>query len=119
MVRIGDRILDDIPCVIPVIAEIIKQYAHQLRHAQYRMRIVELDGDLLMQIIQIRIVAQVSANDLVDAGADKEIFLFQTQQLSMLRGIIRVNVLRDLIHFSYIFAQFVGSDKIRCDLRIP
>ena len=48
--------------------EIIEQHAHQLRNAQHRMGVVELDGDLLMQVVQVRIAAQMPPDDLIDAG---------------------------------------------------
>ena len=83
------------------------------------MGIVELDGDLFMQIIQVGIIAQMPPDDLVDAGADEEILLLQAQHLAMLRGVIRINVACDFLDLIDIVTQISRFDKVLCDLCVP
>ena len=119
MVGVCDGVLRDIPGLIPVIAEIIEQHAHQLWNAQHRMGVVELDGDLLMQVVQVRIAAQMPPDDLIDAGAHEEVFLLQAQLLAMLSGIIRIDVAGDLLDLVDIVAQICRFHEVLSDLRIP
>src|ERR1700681_2102134 len=54
------------------------------------MRIIQLDGGLLRQLIPIRVVALEAAHQVGHRTRDQEIFLEETQALPIHRGIIRI-----------------------------
>ena len=50
MIRIGQRAAGDVPRLVPAEVVLIDEQAHQLRHTQGRMGVVDVDGDLFRQV---------------------------------------------------------------------
>ena len=63
MVGVGERGAGDLPRAVPAVVVLIDEQAHQLRHAQGRMGIVDVDGDLVSKVVERVIVLQVLVQD--------------------------------------------------------
>ena len=63
MVGVGERGAGDLPRAVPAVVVLIDEQAHQLRHAQGRMGIVDVDGDLVSKVVERVIVLQVLIQD--------------------------------------------------------
>ena len=70
------------------------------------MGIIKLDRYLIRQIIKIRMVLEMSCNNVVHPGTDKEVFLLETQIFAFIRGIIRIDIEADRINIAQIFTVF-------------
>ena len=127
MVRIGDRVLRDGPCFIPLEAFLIDEDAHELGDAECRMRIVDVDGDLLGEIVDVHADLLIVAHDALDAGGDEEVLLDKAQAAAIVRAVIRIEVARDaldevaiVVLLAHLFLrQAAVIRKIAVDLCIP
>ena len=86
----------DGPGGVPVVAVLIDEDAHELGDADHRMGVVELEGDLVYEGGQIRLVlARVEdADGVMDGGGHEEVLLFETQRLAGLHvlRVVRTNL---------------------------
>ena len=94
-----ERTGGDVPRGIPVVAVLVDQHAHELGDADDRVRVVELEGDLVREGGQVRLVlARVEhADRVVDGRGHEEVLLLQAQTLALRRGILRVQDLGDVL----------------------
>ena len=90
MVRVGNGLTGNFPCLIPVHSGIVHKYAHQLRNHQCRMGIVNLNHIFLMEVFQRSICVQVVGDDTLNGCRNKEILLFQTQRFTFVMVVVRV-----------------------------
>ena len=90
MVGVGERPLRDVPRLVPTQMRFVEQNAHELRHGEARMRVVELDGGLLGQHPPIGIRLAKSANRVGERTGDEEIFLHQAESAALARMVVRI-----------------------------
>ena len=72
------------PGGVPIVAILVHEHAHELRNADDRVGVVELEVDLVREGGQIRLVlARVEdADGVVDGGGHEEVLLLETQRLA-------------------------------------
>ena len=63
MVGVGKRRAGDLPRAFPAIVVLVDQQAHQLWHAERRMRIVDVHGNLVSQVIKRMVIFQMLVQD--------------------------------------------------------
>ena len=90
VVRVGQGPLREVPRLLPAELRLVEQDAHQLRHRQGGMGIVELDRDLVGKLAPVGVVAAETAHEVGQRAGDQEIFLREAQPLSHLGGVVRV-----------------------------
>ena len=85
---------EDLLCVapggVPVEAVFVDQQAQQLGHGQHRVGVVEVDADLLGQLVEGVVGAQVAAQQVLHAGRAEEVFLVQAQLAAGRGGVVGV-----------------------------
>ena len=84
------------PGAVPVQSVLVHQQAHQFRHRQRRMRVVEVDCHLVGQRIEAAVAAQVTAQQVLQRGADEEVLLAQPQLFAVVGAVVRVEHARDV-----------------------
>jgi hypothetical protein len=62
VVGVGEGLAGNRPGRVPLHHIFIDQQAHQFRHGDRRMRIVELDDELLVEVIEILLALQLQAD---------------------------------------------------------
>ena len=77
VVGIRTGLARDVPGAIPVEPVDVEQHAHQLRDGERGMRIVQLDGHLVRQLVQVRMAVEEAAQDVLQRRADEEVLLLQ------------------------------------------
>ena len=90
VVGVREHALAQTPGVGPGQVVLIEQQAHQLGDGQHRVGVVEVDADLGGKLVKGAVLAQVAAQQVLHAGADKEILLMQTQFAPRRRGVVGV-----------------------------
>jgi hypothetical protein len=85
-----DRGRGDPPGFVPVEPVLVDQEAHELRHGDRGVRVVELDRRLVRQRAQVRVPGQVAPQDVLEAGGGEEVLLLEPQLLPGLGGVVRV-----------------------------
>ena len=95
MIRIGDGIARDRPCILPCQLFFVNQHAHQLRHAECRMRIIDVDADLPAEIVDAHARLLVVTDDALHTCRDKEVLLNKTHPPPLKRTVIGIEVARD------------------------
>ena len=75
VVGVADRAPGDVPGLVPVEAVVVDENAHELRHGDGRVRVVELDRHLLCQRMHLAILLHVAADDVLQRGGGEEILL--------------------------------------------
>ena len=96
-----EGLVGDGPSGVPIVAVLVHENAHELRNADDRVGVVELEGDLVRERGQIRLVlARIEdADGVMDGGGHEEILLLQTQCLALRGGIFRIQDLGDVLRF--------------------
>ena len=95
VVGVRHGIGDNAPCVIPAVSAVVKQDAHQLRNSQRGMRVIDMDGRFIGEVIHGRIVVQVAVNNILHGGGHQEVLLAQAQALALRVVVIRIEHLAD------------------------
>ena len=90
VVGVGQGPPREVPCLVPPELRLVEQDAHQLRHRQSGMGIIELDRHLVRQLAPVGVVAAEAAHEVGQRAGDQEIFLCKAQPLPHLGGVIRV-----------------------------
>ena len=96
-----EGVTGDIPSGVPVVVVFVHEDAHELRDANDRVGVVQLEVDLVREGGQIRLVlARVEdADGVVDGGGHEEVLLLKTQSLALRGGVFRVQDLGDVLGF--------------------
>ena len=81
MVGVRQRSSRQVPGFIPSQLRLVEQNPHQLRHRHRRMRIVELDRDLVGKRAPIGVAASKPSHDIGKRACDKKILLHEPQPL--------------------------------------
>ncbi len=95
VVGVGHRVGDDVPRLVPAVALLIQQDAHELRDDQGGVGVVDLDDVLLMEVPQGAVLRLVLAADALDCGGDKEVLLLEPQGLALIVVVLGVEDLGD------------------------
>ena len=90
VVRIRQRLLGQIPGLVPIQVRVVEQDAHQLGHCQCRVRIIELDGDVLRQRAPVGVPAPEAPHQIGQRTGDQKILLHEAQALAHAGGVIGV-----------------------------
>ena len=96
VIRVTERPRDDRPGLLPRQTVFVDQDAQQLHDGDGRMRVVELDGNLVREVVPgICRLFSVAADDVPERTGDEEILLHQTQLPSVLRLVVWIQNLGD------------------------
>ena len=95
VVRVGQRAAGDVPRLVPAEVVLINEQAHQLRHTQGRMGVVDVDGDLFRQVRVGAVFLIVLLQDALQRGGDEQVLLLQAQALALDVVVRRIEDLRD------------------------
>ena len=90
MVRVGENLRHNIPCVVPAVTALIEQQAHKLGDSESRVGVVDMDSHLVAYIIERAVLAQVAVDYILNGRGDEEILLAQAKALALgmvIRGI--------------------------------
>ncbi len=90
VVGVGERCARDVPRFVPAQMRFVEQDAHEFRHGEGRMRVVELNGGLLGQEPPIGIRFPKSADRVGQRTGDEKIFLHEPQFAPLLRMVVRI-----------------------------
>ena len=82
---------------------LIDQQAHQLGDGQYRMRIVEVNGHMVRQLVETAVRAQIAVDQVLQAGSTEKIFLSQAQLAPGQRGVVRIQHPRHVFRMVLVF----------------
>ena len=88
VIGVGQRSLRQIPGLVPAEMRLIEQDPHQLRYRHRRMRVVELNRDLVGERAPIGIAAAEAPDEIGQRAGDQEILLHEAQALSHAGGIV-------------------------------
>ena len=106
MVRVAERARRHVPRLVEVQPLLVDEDAHQLRHRQRGMRVVELDRDLLGETVEHaeaeRPVEQlvallVAPDDVLEGRRHEEVLLRQAQRLALAEVVVRVEDSADVL----------------------
>ncbi len=85
----------DVPGLVPAVVVLVEQKAHQFGHAQGRMGVVDVDGDLVGQIVQGAVLFLMLAQDSLQGSRAQQVLLLQAQPLALDVVVCRVQDLGD------------------------
>ena len=77
MVGVAKGRLNDTPCFVPLERLVINENTHQLRNGKRWVRIVQLDGDLVREVLPRLPRLLESADNIVERGSTPEVLLLQ------------------------------------------
>ena len=126
VVRVAGAGARDGPRLIPVEHLAVEQDAHELRHHQRRVRVVQLDEDALRQAGEGQAVGPEAAQDVLDRAGDEEVLLAQPQLLALQDVVVGVEHLRQVLRQHLPFdrldvgaaVEVVEVERVR-GLRLP
>ena len=95
--------------MIPFHPLVVEQDPHQLGNRQGRMRVVQVDGHLVRERLDVRVADLEAPDDILQRAGHEEILLLETKLLALLDAVVRIQDLRNV--FRQRFA-FVGLDVI-------
>ena len=91
VVRVGEGLGDDRPGLFPAEAVLIHEDTHELGDGEDRVGVIELDGVVLGEAIQVgAVVTHVVFDDLLQGGGAEEVLLTHAQDLALERGVVGV-----------------------------
>ena len=90
MVGVGQGLACDLPRLIPAIFILIDQNPHQFRNAKRRMRIVDVNSDLVCQIVKGMVFLIMLFQNALQRSRDQQILLLQTQTLALNMVVCRI-----------------------------
>jgi len=121
MIGVREHAFGYLPAFLPGQCVLIDEQPHQFRNRHSRVGIVELNGDRVGQGSERSALAQVSAQNILQAGADEKILLLEPKLLALRRRIVRIQDPRQIfrlqlfLHGGGIVAGVEGVDLERCD----
>ena len=95
VVGIAEDLRAEPPGFVPSQALDVDQQAHQFRHSDGRVRIIELHGSLGRQVIEVGVGPAMAAQDILQGAGHEEDLLDETELLAALCAVVRVEDLRD------------------------
>ena len=95
VVGVRGRPGDDVPGRFPGIAAFVQHHAHHLGDGEHRMRVVQMDGYAIRQVVERAVLKQVAADNVLDRCGHQEILLRQAQALALQVIVLRIEHLCD------------------------
>src|SRR5215475_6001539 len=81
VISIGQGPLSKIPSLIPTEMHLIEQNPHQLRHRHCRVRVIELNSNLVRKCAPVRVGLAEAADKVRQRTGDEKILLHKAQSL--------------------------------------
>ena len=97
VVRVADAPFDDRPPHVPVQPFVVDQHAHQLGHRDRRVRVVQLDGELVGEGAEVGVLLLEPPDHVGNRAGHEEILLLEAQLLALVALIVRVEDLGDVL----------------------
>ena len=99
MVGVGKCCLCDLPCLSPLDSVLVDKKPHELGDTDYRVSVVELDGVVLREIVQIiAVVLLVTVDDVLQGCGNEEVLLSYTEYLSVVGSVVGVEDSPDVLY---------------------
>ena len=96
VVRVGERLGDDVPGFVPFHVLDVEENAHHFGDGDCRVRVVQLDCDLFGELLPVTFVELLeAADDVLQGGRAEEVLLLEAQFLTVHGGVVRVENLRN------------------------
>ena len=96
VIGVRQRLLRDLPRLLPRQTFFVQQNPHQLGDRQAGMRVVHLDGDLRGQHFDLLVLLAEAPEDIAQRAGDQEIFLHQPQLLAAHHRVGGIQYARDI-----------------------
>jgi hypothetical protein len=96
VVRVRERLGGDGPRVVPAEAVHVEQEAHQLGHSQRGVRVVELHGELVGELVDGRALQQ-QPDAVLQRARHEEVLLLEAQLATSLGVVARIEHLGDVL----------------------
>ena len=106
MAGVGEALLRDRPCVAPLHAALVDQHAHELGHADDRMRVVELEDHAVGKLLKVEALGEHAVEEVVDGCRDEEVLLLQAQLLALGRRVLGVE------HLGNVLGEGLGAHRL-------
>jgi hypothetical protein len=118
VVRVGERSRGDGPGVVPAEPVDVHQETHQLGHRHRRVRVVQLHGVLLAEVVDGRLLEQ-QADAVLQRARDEEVLLLEAQPLAREARVVRVEDLGDVLAAHLLFdGARVLADLERAEIEL-
>ena len=120
VVGVGENAAALTPGVGPQHAVHVAKQAHQFGDTDRRVRVVEVDGDLVCEIVERAMLFEVMKEDVLQGGRNEEIFLAQTQFAAGRRAVVRIQHPGDVFKAVLEFGStgvVTGVEGVEVDLR--
>ena len=82
MVCIGNRVHDNIPCLIPIEMIVVDKNSHKLGDTHCGVSVVDMNSHFICKIIQCAVNREVIADYALAGSRNKEILLCKAQKLT-------------------------------------
>ena len=76
VVGVGQRFFGNRPRIVPAVAVFVDQYSHKLGNAERRMRVVNVDRDLVRERFKASVVFDVLMDDALERRGNQKVLLF-------------------------------------------
>ena len=91
VVRVGEGLGNNCPGLFPAEAMLVHEDAHEFGDGEDRVGVVELNGVVLGEAVQVgAVVTHVVLDDLLQGGGAEEVLLAHAQDLALERGVVGV-----------------------------
>src|SRR5882724_5574674 len=90
MVRVRQRLLGEVPGLIPAEARLVEQDPQQLGNGHRRVRVIELDGDPFGKRAPVSIGAAKSPDQVAQRARDEKVLLHEPQSLPAGGGVVGI-----------------------------
>ena len=81
----------------------VDQQPHQFRNCNGGMRVIEVNGDLVGQLLDARLRLEIPAQQILQRRADKEVFLTQPQLLAGVGAVVGIKNAADVLRTVLLF----------------
>ena len=99
VVSISECSLNDLPCLCPLDAVLVDQKSHELRDSYDRVCVIELDRVVLGEIVEIvAVILLISVDDVLQRSGNEEVLLSYTENLSVVRSVVRIENSPDVLN---------------------
>ena len=127
VIRVRHRVLRDGPRLVPLEPLLIDEDAHELCDTERRMRIVDMDGNLLREVVDVEPRLLVMAHDALHTGGDEEVLLDKAHATPVVGAVVWIEELRDGLDeltvlgllLALLLCEHAVIGEITIDLRVP
>ena len=127
VVRIADRVARDRPRILPSQLLLIDEDAHELRHAERGMRVVDVNADLLAEVVDAHARLLVVTDNALHTCRNKEVLLNETHTASLKRAVVRIEIARNRLNktavvvalLDLLLRQHTVVGEVAVDLGVP